>query len=133
MRASNGFHRCGRLVAILVVSACASVRPAPTTAVTVQPGDARARVLEQLGEPSDRQFSGDDEALQFCKTTGNVLLDSQAGEYTVVWLFKGRVTGVTTYREVLGSFKKCESAFRSIRWEEAPTRPPATMLDADRE
>lgn len=133
MKGRNGFHRCGGIFALLVLSSCASLRNAPTAAVTIQPGESRARVLEQLGEPGDRQFSGDDEALQFCKTTGNMVVAAQVGEYTVVWLFRGRVTGVTTYREVLGTFKKCDSAFRSMSWEEAPTRPPATMFDGDGE
>ena len=122
MKLRRGVLQIGLAVAGMFVIACATAGPRSASASALQRSDTRAKVIETMGEPDNRQFSGDDEALQYCRKTGNALLASEAGEYTVVWLHRGFVTGVTTYNETLLPLKSCKSAFRPIRWEEAPDR-----------
>lgn len=114
-------------LAVVIAAGCATAGILAGPAASLQRGDPKARVMEALGAPGDRQFSGDDEALQYCRRARSTL-EGTEGEFTVVWLYKERVTGVTTYREVLGWFSGCASAFRTVNWAQAPSRdtaPPA--------
>jgi hypothetical protein len=103
-----------------LAAACASTANLLKTASLIERGDSRARVIQVLGAPADRQFSGDDEALQYCKTRFEYILGDNQGQYAVVWLYKGVVTGITTYRD--NPTGSCANSFKTIHWEEAPDR-----------
>ena len=68
-----------------------------------------------MGEPQNRQFQGENEAWQYCSTDYSGF---EADHYVLIWLYKGTVTGMQTYRNTL--YGSCESFFRTVDWEEAP-------------
>lgn len=94
-------------------------------ALLVHPGDDKDRVTALLGKPGDRQFKGDNEVWQYCKP---------GDDYRMVWLYRGKVIGVTSYKEPHGgvlmlsevgdhtSPLSCTGHFRQVRWED-PQRP----------
>jgi hypothetical protein len=86
----------------------------------VKRGDTRAHALLLLGAPDDNQSEDDDEILQYCKSPPVVAGDSS--EYTLVWLYKGEVTGVTTYRRAFTGATPCVAGFKAVHWEDAPAR-----------
>jgi hypothetical protein len=67
-----------------------------------------------MGPPQNTQFSGKNEAWQYCQT--EFVNDS----FVVVWFYDGQVTGLNTYRDSAGDMGFCSSHFRSINWEDAP-------------
>jgi len=83
----------------------------------IEKGMLAAQVLNLLGTPCNRQFNGQDEAFQYCYST---MLDVNTvdNHYVVVLLYKGAVTGMTSYDEV--SENLCTSYFRTIKWDDAP-------------
>lgn len=85
---------------------------------SVNQGDTKEHVLSILGPPGDRQFNGKDEAWQYCRT------GMSTDQFVVVWLYDGRVTGVTTYKKGsdAGYIGDCSQGFQTIRWEDAPDR-----------
>jgi hypothetical protein len=104
------------VVLVLLVVGCASNSASLRRAQMLEPGASKADVRRRLGEPGDRQFSGRQEAWQYCSTDYSGL---GADDFRVVWFMDGAVSGITSYKSrILGS---CEDNFRSIRWEEAPT------------
>lgn len=82
-------------------------------ALALNPGDSRERVVEVMGAPQDRQFNGNEEALQWCET------GSSSDLYTVVWLTDNKVTTVSNYtrRDHFGS---CTNSFKQINWSSSP-------------
>ena len=66
-----------------------------------------------LGPPQNRQFSGDNEAWQYC-VTGIDIPD----KFVLIWMYKETVTGMETYRNT--EFGPCESFFRQVKFENAP-------------
>ena len=116
------FRRYARIIPMILLASCASVGASSAVAVAVQTGESKEQVLAQLGPPGDRQFRGENEALQYCRTIGNWIMGDRSGEYTVIWLYRGRVTGVSTYRVGLGT-RRCEAAFTTLDWEKAPSQP----------
>ena len=60
----------------------------------IRPGSTASMVRDSLGEPQNRQFSGKQEAWQYCRDR-----DPWKGgkhRYTVVWFVDGNVSGLTT-------------------------------------
>lgn len=98
------------LVSVAVLSACAAVKH---QAMKLAPGDSKAHVLEIMGAPDDRQFNGQDEALQYGMVVSIGMCD-----YTVVWLHDGKTSGVTSYRHF--STMGCRQGLKAINWSEAP-------------
>lgn len=105
------------LLAVTLAGGCASGSALMKKSVLLDRGNPKERVLEVMGAPGDRQFRGDDEAWQYCRTDYSGF---SADQYVVVWLYQGRVTGVTTYRNT--QFGTCSSFFKTVRWEDAPDR-----------
>lgn len=94
---------------------------------SIQTGDSRDRVLSLMGEPGDRQFNGENEALQYCV---NRRFPFTTPEYTAVWLFSGRVTGVTTYRGAPNS--SCRANYKTLEWPVRRGGPTADVAAATR-
>jgi hypothetical protein len=90
-----------------MLAACGSVRDL-TPAMQVQPGDARARLISLMGQPQNRQFSGNREVLQYC-TTGMM-----SDDYVAFLLVDNRVQTMTRYQNQL--FGDCTSYFREVDW-----------------
>lgn len=84
----------------------------------VERGYEKQQVLDLLGPPGDRQFNGDDEAWQYCRT------GMSTDQFVVVWFFHGKVTGITTYKlgSNAGYIGDCSQGFKTVRWEDAPDR-----------
>lgn len=84
----------------------------------IERGYEKQKVLELLGTPGDRQFNGEDEAWQYCRT------GMSTDQFVVVWFFQGYVTDVTTYRlgANAGYIGDCSQGFKTVRWEDAPDR-----------
>jgi hypothetical protein len=89
--------------------------------MSLQLGDSKERVLQIMGEPGDRQFRGDNEALQFCTQKWALYIPTSA-EFTVVWFYRGRLTGVTSYANQ-GAL--CQGGYRTLQWADAPSPPSA--------
>ena len=83
---------------------------------SVEPGDSKQDVIAKLGEPGDRQFSGTDEAWQYCRT------NFRSSDYRVIWFANGRVTGLNTYTNSDTAGSLCGSHFRQVNWHDAPDR-----------
>lgn len=81
----------------------------------VSNGMAAAQVQQLLGPPQNRQFSGSDEAWQYCETDYTGFAGDQ---YVLIWLNNGRVAGLERYTNTL--FGTCETYFRQVRFEDAP-------------
>lgn len=119
----------------LAGASCASVGGSSMrSSASVEPGQTKQQVLQVLGEPGDRQFSGENEALQYCTLSGNSFGSAvngwRPGAYTVVWLLRGRVTGVTTYRASVAQTNSCESEFQRIDWQKAPNPSDSPRADS---
>lgn len=105
------------VVVLSLANACATGGALSKHAASIASGDTRASVIQRLGLPGDRQFQGDNEALQYC--SANLLGGST--QYTVVWLYGGRVTALTTYPG--DPARTCRGGYQTVRWEDAPKRP----------
>ncbi len=114
-------------VSLVLAVSCASNRGLAERASSLKRGDPTARALQLLGTPDDRQFEEDDEVLQYC----NAGRESGA-DYALVWLYKGTVTGVTTYRRVPPNAGSCRTGFKAVHWEDAPDRNTAPSAPAIR-
>lgn len=92
----------------VILSGCA-INPAT---FKINAGDSRDRVVELLGPPENRQFKGQNEALQYC-VNGTSFGHSTV---TIVWLHNQIVTSLNT-ADLYGS---CQ--FKTIDWDNAPDR-----------
>ena len=114
-------RRVGLALALsnLLASGCAGGSALARQSLMIDRGQTKEDVTRIMDVPGNRQFNGDDEAWQYCRT--GLMTDN----FTVVWFYGGRVTGVTTYKctaEGCGYVGDCSQGFRTIRWEEAPDR-----------
>jgi hypothetical protein len=80
--------------------------------------------LQLLGAPDATLAEDDDEVLQYCRPTASEG-GADSSDYALVWLYKGAVTGVTTYRRALKGASSCAVGFRAVHWEDAPDRMSA--------
>jgi hypothetical protein len=87
----------------------------------LQRGAARSRALQLLGAPDTTLAEDDDEVLEYCGATASEG-GADSSDYALVWLYKGTVTGVTTYRRALKHTTSCAVGFKAIHWEDAPDR-----------
>ena len=107
------------LIAIFIVfSSCSSsLKAIREKQALIDNGMDKKQVIEIMGAPKDRQFKGDDEAWQYCGAS----LDTY--EFVIVWFYKGRVTGLNTYKTYnCPTIMNCEKCFREVNWLEAPDR-----------
>ena len=103
----------GLLAAFL--GGCGSINQATVErAAQVEAGMSKNEVAELLGPPGNRQFSGDNEAWQYCQTS----ILAAADKFIVIWFYRDEVTGLTSYTD--SRFGMCDSFFRSVNWEDAP-------------
>ena len=99
----------------LFMSGCSAINhEAIESSAYVDPGMSKREVSDLLGPPQNRQFSGSNEAWQYCQTS----VWGTTDKFVVVWFFQGQVTGLTSYTESKGGL--CTSFFRSVNWEDAP-------------
>lgn len=92
----------------------------------LQNGMSKDQVKELFGDPCNSQFSGQDEAWQYCYT-GSVNSvatpnhpSTMNNHYIIVWFNNSIVTGMTSYDNISESL--CTDYFKSIRWEDSPGR-----------
>lgn len=105
------------VILCLFFSGCATGATLVKKSVLVSHGDTKERVLSIIGQPGDRQFNGEDEVWQYCKTDFTGLSHDK---FVMVWFYQGQVTGVSTYNN--NEFGTCSSFFKTIKWEDAPDR-----------
>jgi len=99
---------------VLSIVSCRTMELANKT-IQINKGDDRAKVLQVMGTPEDRQFLGDYEVLQYCITGAGFGYH----DYSAIWLRSGKVAGITTYKDhTPGS--SCRGHFRTLRTEDAP-------------
>ena len=77
----------------------------------VQPGMKVAEVAAIMGTPKNRQFSGRQEALQWCETS---YMSGSADSYFVGYFYDGALIATSTYRNRARG--TCESFFQPIQW-----------------
>lgn len=99
----------------LILAACASQSPVMMASNQIENGMTAAQLQAIMGPPQNRQFSGNNEAWQWCATdyTGGA-----GDQYVLVWLRDNRVSGLERYTNTL--LGTCETYFRQIRFEDAP-------------
>jgi hypothetical protein len=97
---------------IAILASCAGVK---TRALKIEKDNSTARVMEIMGTPDDRQFSGSHEAWQY-----GMVVSIGVCDYTVVRFKEGKVTGITSYRNF--STLGCRHGLKSVNWEEASDR-----------
>jgi hypothetical protein len=97
---------------IFILSSCAGVK---TNALQIEKDNSAATVMEIMGTPDDRQFSGSHEAWQY-----GMVVSIGVCDYTVIWFKEKKVTGITSYRNF--STLGCRHGLKSVNWEEAPDR-----------
>lgn len=71
--------------------------------ILLNPGDSKAKVLEVMGPPKDRQFQGDYEVWQYCITGAGFGYH----DYRAIWLRNDQVTGITSYKDTTPA-SRCE-------------------------
>lgn len=103
----------GCLFALSLVS-CRTMELANKT-IQINKGDDRAKVLQIMGTPQDRQFLADYEVLQYCITGAGFGYH----DYSAIWLQSGQVVGITTYKDQTPA-SSCRGHFRTLRAEDAP-------------
>ena len=98
-----------------VLISCASSNSNITASNQISNGMSAADVQVIMGPPQNRQFSGNDEAWQWCATdyTGG-----GGDQFVLVWLNSGTVSGLERYTNTrMGT---CETFFKNIQFEQAP-------------
>lgn len=102
------------LLAILLVG-CATpdrgVMDFDKRATALQPGMTTSQAAQLMGPPKNRQFSGDQEALQWCETSFS---SGTTDSFVVAIFYDGRLVQTSTYRNSGRGY--CESFFRPIEW-----------------
>lgn len=102
------------VILISTLAACGSSRNlAP--AMQVQPGDDRSRLISLMGQPQNRQFSGNREVLQYC-TTGIGILTRPSDDYVSFLLVDNRVQTMTRYQSRIFGGEECTNYFREVDW-----------------
>jgi hypothetical protein len=101
--------------AMTLVAACAQQAPVVTNSAQIFAGMTAGEVQQILGAPQNRQFSGREEAWQYCETDYTGMAGDQ---YVLIWLSEGRVTGLERYTNTL--LGTCETYFKQVRFENAP-------------
>lgn len=96
------------VVSLLLLSGCTS--SLLQKSVMINNEQTKQDVLQNLGTPEDRQFSGENEAWQYCST------GMASDDYVVVYFYKNKVKKMTTYKNSRGG--ACSSFFRTINWYE---------------
>jgi hypothetical protein len=104
-----------RIMVIALLCALAACGSLERRATALNPGDNKQAVLDLLGEPQDRQFSGGLEVWQYCKTGAGFGYP----DFRIVWFRDGVVTGMTSYKDHTPA-SGCTGHFRSIDWGAAP-------------
>ena len=104
--------RYGMLIVVLLVG-CASqaVQDFDKRANQVQPGMSFAEASGVMGPPKNRQFSGRQEALQWCETS---FVSGSADSYLVGYFYDGKLVTTNTYRN--SAYGTCESFFKPVQW-----------------
>lgn len=102
------------IVFVLSIVSCRTMELANKT-LQINKGDDRAKVLQVMGTPQDRQFLGDYEVLQYCITGAGFGYH----DYSAIWLRSEKVIGITTYKDHTPA-SSCRGNFRSLRVEDAP-------------
>lgn len=100
------------LVSAMVLSACAGPAELMSKSIQITPGMTTQELQSLMGPPQNRQFSGTNEAWQYC-ATGAV-----SDDYLLVWVNSGTVTGLQTYKNTETGM--CTSFFQTVEWEDAP-------------
>lgn len=101
---------------IVILSSCAAQSKLSSNAVNVRVGMTDSELMALMGAPGNRQFSGENEAWQYCSSSY-----PNPNSYVLVWLKQGAVTGMQTYeREYTISTAGCSSGFITVSWDEAP-------------
>lgn len=98
------------LLLVVTLGACGTL---DKKTILLNVGDDKARVLEVMGTPADRQMRGQQEAWQYCVSGAGFGYN----DHKVIWLNSGRVTGITSYRTRTSG---CVGALKTINWESAP-------------
>lgn len=110
---------CLLAMMLVSVSGCAGAAMLARQSFLVERGQSKEDVLRILGVPGARQFKGGDEAWLYCAT------GMGADSFTIVWLYEGAVTGVTTYQchsngDCGYTWGNCAQGFKTVNWETAP-------------
>lgn len=83
--------------------------------IQINKGDDRAKVLQVMGTPQDRQLLTDYEVFQYCITGAGFGYH----DYSAIWLRSGKVVGITSYKDHTPA-SSCRGHFRTLRIEDAP-------------
>lgn len=100
------------ILALIALTSCGTLQ---NSALKVNSGDTKEQVIAAMGQPQDRQFQGEDEVWQFCQTGAGFGYH----DYRVVWFYRGRVTGITSYKDHTPA-SGCAGHFKPVQWSEAP-------------
>lgn len=103
------------LLVVGLVTGCAQQTELVARSAQVSAGMSASQVQQLLGPPQNRQFSGNDEAWQYCETDYTGFAGDQ---YTLIWLRSGRVTGLERYTNTLVG--TCETYFRQVNFGDGP-------------
>ncbi len=104
------------VVIVMALAGCSSqgrVSDLREKTMLINFGDSKEKVLELLGVPGDRSFSGESEAWQYCST------GFAADTYTVVW-FENKVVHSITSKNAYIVEGFCNQAFPAVDWGQRP-------------
>jgi hypothetical protein len=101
------------LFGLCSIAGCGTLESA-TSQISV--GDSKERVTELMGAPRDRQFKGEVEAWQYCRTGAGI----GYMDHRIVWFRQGKVTGVTSYKSTTPGVS-CVSNIKPLDWREDPS------------
>jgi hypothetical protein len=82
----------------------------------IEPGMNKSKVVQILGRPGDRQFSGERQAWQYC--------DPEFGldDFAIVWFDGDVVAALQTWKTSPqeSPYIHCDQLFRTVDWQDAP-------------
>lgn len=119
------------LRSIVAATACAMLCACSTAGVVnraafmqMQPGMTRDAVIATMGEPGNRTFRDESEALQYCRT--GMMTD----EYFTVWLVRGVVRAVSTENAYIAE-GSCGGRYPTMDWSKAPSEVRVAITSDD--
>ena len=105
----------GALLLPLLLTSCVSVSQSvhqfDQRATKLEPNMSIADAIAVMGQPKNRQFSGQQEALQWCETSYS---SGSADSYLLAFFYDGRLLTTNTYNNWARG--TCESFFRRVEW-----------------
>jgi len=97
------------IFSIFFLSSCA-LGGLNNKAMNISSGDSKEKVIKIMGAPDNRQFAGNQEALQWCETGG------MQDDFVAIFFQNSIVTSIQTYNN--SGFGSCTGFFKRVDFKQ---------------